>query len=110
MRLLLKAQKVGGEGSRGGKVIGHTSSGHPIYESSNVTAAVAQHPSFSASDHTQAATNLRAQLEQKQKETEEMAKDAIAKLRRNANLHDAAAKQKGQVTNKSLGPVLLLRG
>ena len=41
----------GGEGSRGGKVIGHTSSGKPIYSDHGHQA----HASFSFDDHREAA-------------------------------------------------------
>jgi hypothetical protein len=42
----------GGEGSRGGKVVGHTSSGKPIYESHSHPS----HTSFSAKEHVEAAS------------------------------------------------------
>lgn len=41
----------GGEGSRGGKVIGHTKSGKPIYDSSSHSA----HSNFTSDDHKEAA-------------------------------------------------------
>lgn len=44
-------EKGGGEGSRGGKVIGHTKSGKPIYDSSGHK----EHKNFSHQDHTDAA-------------------------------------------------------
>lgn len=44
-------EKGGGEGSRGGKIIGHTSGGKPIYDS----AKHPEHKGFSASDHRDAA-------------------------------------------------------
>lgn len=40
-------EKAGGEGSRGGKVIGHTKSGKPIYDSANHP----NHSNFTAADH-----------------------------------------------------------
>jgi hypothetical protein len=40
----------GGEGSKGGKVIGHTKSGKPIYDNSNNTA----HHDFTREDHEDA--------------------------------------------------------
>lgn len=52
-------EKGGGEGSRGGKVIGHTKSGHPIYESHGGKAHEA-YPHFSAEDHTEAARHHKA--------------------------------------------------
>ena len=42
-----KVEKSGGEGSRGGKILGHTSSGKPIYGSANHP----DHASFSGEDH-----------------------------------------------------------
>lgn len=48
VKAIIKAQ---GEGSRGGKVIGHTRSGKPIYENSNHP----DHKGFSSSDHLDAA-------------------------------------------------------
>jgi len=44
--------KSGGEGSRGGKIVGHTSSGKPIYENANHPS----HASFSRGDHDEAAS------------------------------------------------------
>ena len=48
------------EGSRGGKVIGHTSSGKPVYESHSHPS----HKDFSATDHQEAA-NQHAQMQTK---------------------------------------------
>lgn len=50
---LVKARRGGGkgEGSRGGKIIGHTSSGKPIYD----TAAHQGHMKFTADEHRDAA-------------------------------------------------------
>lgn len=45
-----------GEGSRGGKVIGHTSSGKPIYDSANHPA----HKNFTKQDHFDAALKHRS--------------------------------------------------
>lgn len=44
-------EKAKGEGSRGGKVIGHTKSGKPIYDTSNH----AKHANFNKEDHLDAA-------------------------------------------------------
>ncbi len=57
MELKLKNLKVdaGGEGSKGGKVVGHTSSGKPIY----MNAKHPDHAGFSQKDHERAA-RLRA--------------------------------------------------
>lgn len=46
------AIKKGGEGSRGGKVIGHTKSGKPIYE--NLKADSEEYSDFSIRDHQDA--------------------------------------------------------
>lgn len=51
-------QKGGGEGSRGGHVIGHTSSGKPIYgdkEGAHIYGPSAAHHTYSAQDHVDAA-------------------------------------------------------
>ena len=42
--------KAGGEGSKGGKIIGHTKSGKPIYDSANH----AEHKDFTSDDHKDA--------------------------------------------------------
>ena len=47
----LKVDAGGGEGSRGGKVIGHTSSGKPIY----LNPKHAAHGDFTKQEHTEAA-------------------------------------------------------
>jgi len=54
--LFLDLVKGDGEGSRGGNVVGHTSSGKPIYmTASKMTADVgAEHSSFTAKDHADA--------------------------------------------------------
>ena len=53
MNLQITGLKVdaGGEGSRGGKIIGHTSGGKPIY----VNAKHPDHKSFTSDDHFEAA-------------------------------------------------------
>ena len=47
-------QKNDGEGSRGGKVIGHTKSGKPIYETHSAEEAHSLHPNFTPKDHEEA--------------------------------------------------------
>ncbi len=53
MNLSITGLKIdtGGEGSRGGKVIGHTSGGKPIYQNHNHPS----HKGFSPKDHDEAA-------------------------------------------------------
>lgn len=54
-QIIMKAMEneiqKGGEGSRGGKIIGHTKSGKPIYDSFNHSA----HKDFNEHDHSDAA-------------------------------------------------------
>ena len=52
----------GGEGSRGGKIIGHTSSGKPVYASSG--GKPSGHTGFTAKDHAEAAEHHRDSAEQ----------------------------------------------
>lgn len=52
IRYMRPRMDVGGEGSRGGKIIGHTSSGKPIYMNHKHPS----HSSFSQQDHMEAAT------------------------------------------------------
>jgi hypothetical protein len=49
--LLQNALEKGGEGSKGGKIIGHTKSGKPIYENANHP----EHANFTRRDHSDAA-------------------------------------------------------
>lgn len=53
----------GGEGSRGGKVIGHTKSGKPIYEGGEHHAIMKISGNLEAHDHTRTAKSLRQQKE-----------------------------------------------
>lgn len=78
----------GGEGSRGGKIIGHTSSGKPIYENSH------KHPSFnllSGKEHDEAADlhNRQAVLHLKEAEKYKFAniKDKAIKHLKQASKH-----------------------
>lgn len=48
---LMQPRMDGGEGSRGGKVVGHTSDGKPIYQSHSHSG----HKDFGAMDHFEAA-------------------------------------------------------
>jgi hypothetical protein len=59
---LIKGGKKTGEGSRGGKIIGHTQSGKPIYSNSKHES----HKDFSAQDHTDAAELHHAHAERLQ--------------------------------------------
>jgi hypothetical protein len=48
------AGEHGGEGSRGGKVVGHLKSGDPIYESHSGDHAKEMHPKWNAKKHEEA--------------------------------------------------------
>ena len=81
MNLQISGLKVdaGGEGSRGGKIIGHTSSGKPIYASHNHPT----HKEFKSEDHYEAAKAHQKKAEKfnqhmKQLNTEEAHKKEIA--------------------------------
>lgn len=51
-------EKGAGEGARGGRVIGHTKAGKPIYASNGGEHAGEMHPHFSAEDHEHARAHL----------------------------------------------------
>jgi len=48
-------EKAGGEGSRGGKIIGHTKSGKPVYLKNNSQFHADHYRKFNADDHEDAA-------------------------------------------------------
>lgn len=68
-----------GEGSKGGKVIGHTKSGKPIYENVNPTGNTHHYKKFSKQDHLDAAEH-HAKLSAKDKEHKDQEKRRISKL------------------------------
>ena len=76
--------KKGGEGSRGGKIIGHTKSGKPIYDSASHSA----HKNFTADEHREAAGK---HIDKKDSSTEESVRDSHEFQ---AKEHEAAAKEK----------------
>lgn len=90
----------GGEGSKGGKVIGHTKSGKPIYAHNGFNAS---HANFSHADHTEAAAtnrNVAAQHRTKAKSAPNAAQRqqhlaAASNHNQFANEHEEQAKKKG---------------
>lgn len=56
----------GGEGSRGGKVIGHTKSGKPIYQSKTSTDAYEKHSHLSSDEHFELGKDDKSGLDTKQ--------------------------------------------
>lgn len=85
----------GGEGSRGGKVIGHTKSGKPIYESANNSA----HSSFDNEDHSDAHALHINHATQKLEESESKklsSKDKKRLINEFENHHKEAAQHRRQ--------------
>ena len=84
----LKVDAGGGPGSRGGKVIGTTSGGKPIYASVHPT-----HSSFSSKEHTEAANALK-EYHDKTFSIAEKKTGTAKKVRELKNWHGAQAKEK----------------
>src|SRR5688572_20302865 len=85
-----------GEGSRGGKVIGHTASGKPIYSSGGIKTG---HEGWSHTDHHEASQALRRHASSLQHGTPEHA-DAMSQA--SAHYH-RKEKLKGAKTPNSSG-------
>jgi hypothetical protein len=76
--------RKGGEGSKGGKIIGHTKTGKPIYDSASHSA----HKNFTVDEHREAAGK---HLDKKDSSTKESDRDSHEFQ---AKEHEAAAKEK----------------
>lgn len=72
------------EGSRGGKVIGHTKSGKPIYESHSHES----HKEYSADDHADAAKVLRKVANEKYKKSTTIGSDIRSRHEKGSSLKD----------------------
>ena len=78
----------GGEGSKGGKVIGHTKSGKPIYDSHDHES----HKHFTSEDHKNAA-DLHTKIQEK---NEDKSGEADMKNYNSAEYHDSKSKEKSK--------------
>ena len=64
MNTVVMMRNDAGEGSRGGKIVGHTSSGKPIYALGTSSGLALQHNQFTPKDHEEAA-NIHLELKKK---------------------------------------------
>jgi len=88
-----------GEGSRGGKIIGHTKSGKPIYESHNLA-----HDRFNSTDHKEAAdlhlNHSNGDRDHDSRMAEYHKEAAVAKEKNSPTLHDSMGKHHKEEANK----------
>lgn len=96
----------GGEGSKGGNIIGHTRSGKPVYEGSEHHKTMKAYHNFSSSNHIQHAASIRkniAKLKQKDhgKESAEQTTIHQRELEKKAKIHeDIAFMKKSEDTDE----------
>ena len=101
-------EKAGGEGSKGGKVIGHTASGKPIYE--NMHGSHPNYGNFSVKDHKEASvlhSNLSIEkykqaYDKKNPEIDEEKRQESIKQGGISSSHDKEAKKKDGGRDKQL--------
>lgn len=90
-----------GEGSRGGRIIGHTKSGKPIYEGGDHHKIMQSSFNLSADHHIKAAKSLRAQKEKLKRDLAAgkygqgaTANSKLRELEKRAKIHEDVARIK----------------
>lgn len=91
----------GGEGARGGKVVGHTKSGKAIYESTSRAHSNKQHADFTEQDHQDAATQHFAKWSEHKKAGEH---DEARKSINHVGWHNDEGEKKRKATKKAAAP------
>jgi len=86
----------GGEGSRGGKVIGHTKSGKAVYA---ISGQSQHYEKFTAEDHRDAIKHLNKEHDDNERESPDQ-KNYRNNLKEYAKHHESIAKEKGKVMSE----------